>query len=230
VLSNQAIPNRLSTMPDTVQPSRARGARQAAGGARQAAGASPPGLPEPRTAVPPKQAPGRERSSPVPSGRRVRLPSLGTIVFIGFLALTVARFMGQSLPFGGPTPRPTGAPGGAGPTASQPFAPGAVWFGTSLSGDCDLSEQASIFTGPVPVWWRAELSVVLGADDGVLVLTFRDDTEIDREQFPPDPAFSAWDILCGSHPITDDNAGAFKVEVWRADRSMRLATGMFLRR
>jgi len=222
VLSNQAIPNQLSTMPGSARPT-VEPAEHGTPVHRRVAAQS--------GQAPPQQAPRDEAAAPGPVRRGIRLPSLGTIIFVGFIALTLSRFVGQALPDIGPTPRPTSAPQGvATPPASEPVAPGTVWFGQSVTDDCRLAGRASIFTGPVRVWWRAQLSTVLGASDGVLVLTFRDGEQIDRDAMAPDPGASASDIVCADHFVPDSRAGTFKVEVWRTDRSERLAIGVFLRR
>lgn len=140
----------------------------------------------------------------------VRLPSFGTLIFLGFLAITGFRLFGEFV--GGlaePTPAPTTPAGPA-----QPAEPGPITFGTRSDGDCGVLETGEAFEPGADVWWSAELATVQAPDATVVVIVRRDGAQVDREEVPPDDSLGKWSVLCSGGPVVDSVAGLYRVEVW----------------
>lgn len=220
VLSNQATPNRLSTMGTPGRsvaptgPAPEPASSQARSRPRVAAGGR---TPEPTDA-----------SSP----RRRSLPSLGTILTVGFVLFWVARFLGNagvSLPGSTTAPLATTQPRptlGARPTIDS--SPGNVVFGESITEDgCDLINSDTRFQTGRDIWWQAEMTRVIGADESVVYVAKRDDVEIDRETVPPDPEVGEWQILCAGRAVPGSLPGSYRVEIWDADQSVLLSAGEY---
>jgi hypothetical protein len=214
VLSDQAIPNRLSTSTKSAS-----------------APSTPVPVPVRPAAARPTTATGRPAEAPADdeAPRRRRVPSLSTLIFVGFLVFTAARFL-NNMGEGGadPTtaPRPTAAPGATAP----PGPAGVVSFGTSLGDDCELDGVAGAFSRAADVWWRADLETVQSPDADALVVTFHDDAQIGREFVAADPEFGEWSVLCAGKPTMGASVGRYRVEVWDGPRTVLLATGVFERK
>lgn len=145
-------------------------------------------------------------AAPARSG--VRLPSFGTVIFLGFLAITGFRLLGEFVQgLEQQTPGPTTP---AGPAQE----PGTILFGTKTDGDCGVLETGTAFTAGAEVWWSAELATVQAPDAAVVVIVRRDGTEVDREDVPPDESFGRWSVLCSGAPVIETVAGTYRVEVW----------------
>lgn len=140
----------------------------------------------------------------------VRLPSFGTLIFLGFLAITGFRLFGEFV--GGlaePTPAPT-TPAGL----AQPAEPGLITFGTKSDGDCGVLETGEAFKPGTDVWWSAELATAQAPNATVVVIVRRDGAQVDREEVPPDDSFGKWSVLCSGGPVVESVAGLYRVEVW----------------
>ena len=210
VLSNQAIPNRLSTQGtpgrSTTGPSKASPPRPILLGEPaigRPTGASPVPSPVPGEA-------GRPRSR--------RLPSLGTLLTIGFILFWASRVIGN---LGSGEDGPTATAGTGGPV------PGVITFGTGLGDGCDLTGEANQFAASADVWWRAELRTSQSEDVTVVVRAYRDEGEIDRYEIPPETGTGRWEILCPGDAITARQAGYYRVEVWDEPEQALLAVGTF---
>lgn len=140
----------------------------------------------------------------------VRLPSFGTLIFLGFLAITGFRLFGEFVDgLADPTAGPTTP---AGPI--QPPEPGPIVFGTKSDGDCGVLETGVEFQQGADVWWSAELATVQAPNAMVVVIVRRDGAEVDREDVPPDESSGKWSVLCSGAPIVGSVAGMYRVEVW----------------
>lgn len=224
MLSNQAMPNTLST---STTPAKA--------GTSPAAPVRPTVRPASASSGSAQQDPRIER----PAERKRRLPSFGTVLFIGFILYTASRWL-NGVDFGDPgsttAPRPTPAVVPASPRPTPTNGPhatqgavGVVTFGVSRDDDCVLAGESGRFLNKAGVWWRAELDEVQPQDADVLVFTFRNGDQVDREFVPAEPEYGEWSILCSTGPTKGALAGTYRVEVWNGDKSVLLATGEFIR-
>lgn len=152
-----------------------------------------------------------------------RLPSLGTLIFIGFLAITGVRLVGefvQGLP--SDTPAPTTAP-----TPVQSSGPGPIEFGTKSDGNCGVLETGLEFAAGTSVWWSAQLSTTQSPDATVVIIVRRDGTEVDHEDVPPDSSTGTWSVLCSGAPVAEQSAGLYRVEVWDETVTVLHAVGEY---
>lgn len=209
VLSDAAIPNQLST--EVVRPTSVR--TSVLSGTREAI---PAGMP----------------SGTVTAKRRTGIPSLTTLLFLGFVALTAFRLFGQfvdSFPPADPLPTnaaPAATTPGPGGTAA-PVAPGAITFGTASDGECGVTGEGVLFTEGTDVWWSAHMSALQGADAGAVVIVHRNDREIERQVVPAEPDLGDWDVLCSSNPVEQHIGGSYRLEVWDDDIAVLLAAGEY---
>lgn len=207
VLTGAAVPNQLS--------SQAGQSRTVRIGAR--AGSQP--VPASARAAAESPAPGRViRDGDAPPGGR-RLPAIPTLIFLGFVALTAVRLIGQVLD--GATAEPTAAPG------ATAIAPGPIRFGTGVNDDCTVTGEAETFDAGTDVWWSAELATRQKASVTVVVIVRRDGAEIEREVVPPDSSGATWSVLCSGAPVADQNGGTYRVEVWNRDVTVLHAAGEY---
>lgn len=193
VLSNAATPNELSGM--------------AAGPASVKVGANI------RTS---QTAPAAPRSG-------VRLPSFGTLLFLGFLLLTGLRLLGefaQGLAQETPVPTTAAAP-------DEGSRPGPIVFGAKSDGDCGVLETAVEFIQGTAVWWSAQLPTVQSPDVAVVIIVRHDGSEVDREDVPPDPGSGEWTILCSGAPVFERSPGLYRVEVWDETMTVLQAAGEY---
>ena len=199
VISGVATPNRLST--ESAAPTGAlSGTRQVTPGDTRPVGATP-------------------------ARRRIPIPSLPTLIFLGFVAITAFRIFGEVADQLLPTAPGTTSPA-AGP-ASVPTAPGAILFGTGSDEDCGVTGEGVRFQPGTDVYWSAMLSEEQAADAGAVVIVRRDDQEVEREEVPPDESFGVWDQLCSGAPVAHDGSGSYRVEVWDEDVAVMLAAGTY---
>jgi len=144
--------------------------------------------------------------------------SLSTVIFLGFAAFTVIRFLGQS----------AGGPGGIQTPTQRPVVeskgPGPIEFGTR-QGDCKIEDAATAFEQGTDVRWVAQLSEFQAPDAAVVVLFLRDGSRFNREDVPPDPSVGKWDTLCSADPISESTSGHYILEIWNGDLSKLLARG-----
>lgn len=141
---------------------------------------------------------------------RTRFPSIGTLIFLGFLAITGFRLVGEfvrGLPAETPVATSPAAPG-------QTTEPGSIVFGSSSDGNCGVSGMQDEFAPGAEVWWTATLSTQQQPDAEVVVIVRLDGAEVDREAVPPDPSFGVWSVLCSGKPITESSPGLYRVEIW----------------
>lgn len=200
VISGAATPNRLST--ESAAPTGAlSGTRQVTPGGSLPVGATP-------------------------ARRRISIPSLPTLIFLGFVAITAFRIFGEVVDQFLPT-APGTTSSATGP-ASVPTAPGAILFGTGSDEDCGVTGEGVRFQVGTDVYWSAMLSAEQAADAGAVVIVRRDDQEVEREEVPPDESFGVWDQLCSGAPVADDGSGSYRVEVWDEDLAVMLAAGTYL--
>ena len=199
VISGAATPNRLST--ESAAPTGAlSGTRQAPPGGTLPVGATP-------------------------ARRRIPIPSLATLIFLGFLAITAFRIIGEVVDQFLPTaPEATNAATGPG---SFPTAPGAILFGTASDEDCGITGAGVRFDAGTDVYWSALLSAEQAPDAGAVVIVRRDDQQVEREEVPPDESFGAWDQLCSGAPVVDVGSGGYRVEVWDEHATVMLAAGTY---
>jgi hypothetical protein len=212
VLSDAATPNRLST-----EAGRPKGLPV---GTRE----TPTWTPA-TTAAPTVRAPQRSR----------RVPSLSTVLFVGFVVFTAIRFLGQTVGESAPVAPVATSPGDA-PGAIRssdpepslaPAEPGAISFGTGSDGDCGVTDDAIAFNVGTDVWWSAQLSAGQPPEAGAVVIVHRDDAEISRETVPPDTSVGEWDVLCSSEPVAEQGRGDYRVEVWDENTIELLAVGEY---
>ncbi|HET7182591.1 MAG TPA: hypothetical protein VFI15_10200 [Candidatus Limnocylindrales bacterium] len=232
VLSNQATPNQLSTMGSP--------SRGTAPGSTPAAPRSHVVSPTTRTLPSrpmPVQAGTAVGRTSQPSDDRFerprRRPTLGTLIFIGFVIFWAARAFGN-IDLGGTTgptspPRPTAAvQRTAVPAPTIDSSPGKVVFGESVTNDgCDLEHVADRFTLGIDVWWQAEMIRVVPADATVVYVATRDGQEVDRDTVPPDPDFGSWKVLCGGSPVPGYQPGTYRVEIWNEAETELLSSGVY---
>ncbi|MEO5703769.1 MAG: hypothetical protein ABIZ52_03630 [Candidatus Limnocylindrales bacterium] len=141
---------------------------------------------------------------------RIRLPSFGTLIFFGFLALTGFRLLNEFVDgLADQTPAPTTP---AGPTESA--RPGPITFGTDTDDDCAVLQVGVEFQEGTDIWWSAELATVQAPDASVVIIVRRDGTQVDREDVPPDASFGKWSVLCSGAPVVESGPGVYRVEVW----------------
>ena len=208
VLSDASTPNRLSS--DSARAAGAlRGTQANATQATAPRPASPTASSGPLV-VPSAGATPRSRSG---------LPSLSTLIFLGFLALTGFRIFGEFVE-GNTTPTP-------GSTSALPPS-GPVTFGTGTTEDCDVMGAGVEFDERTGVWWSATLSTMQPPAAAVIVIILRDGIQISREDVPADDTLGAWDVLCSSEPIAQDSSGRYRVEVWNGLKTRVLAAGEYV--
>jgi hypothetical protein len=207
VLSDAATPNRLS--------SEAGRPRSVPIGTLEAPTWTPPTVATPR--------------------RSRRIPSLSTVLFVGFVVFTAIRFLGQAVGESAPEAPVATTPGdgsgskaSAGPeSSSAPAEPGAISFGTGSDGDCGVTGDAVEFDVGADIWWSAQLSTVQPPEAGAVVLVHRDGEEVSRETVSPDTSAGEWDVLCSTEPVAERGGGDYQVEVWDADEVVLLAVGEY---
>jgi len=151
-----------------------------------------------------------------------RLPSFGTVIFLGFLAVTALRVFGQ---FVGGLASPTPTPAIVVP--GQAVVPGTIIFGTGSDGDCGVAGTDKQFAAGTEVWWSATLSSQQEPDAEVVVIVYRDDVQVNREDVPADPSFGNWSELCSGDPVDATEVGTYRVEVWDDSVKLLHAVGEF---
>ena len=211
VLSDAATPNVLST--PVVRP-----VAPAVGRSRQVESGTSP-------ATVPQADQGWLTTGQAAPAARVRLPSFGTLIFLGFLAITAVRVIGEiASGMAEPTTPPaTTAPSGSGGSA----APGPISFGARQGEDCGVDAVSVEFGPATDVWWRAELATVQMPDAAVVVIVRRDGDEVQREDIPADPSYGKWSVLCAGEPIALHEPGTYRVEVWDEEVTVLHATGEY---
>jgi hypothetical protein len=223
VLSNQAMPNRLSTM--------GTGARSASPKRAPATGTASGA--EPVTAGPTAST---GRPAPPSTGgaapRARRSLTVNSLIFIGFLVFTVMRFINSGgaddadpLRSSPPTsvPKPSLI---ARPTVDS--SPGKVVFGESTTHDgCDLEKGTTRFRTGIDVYWQAEAARTVQADETVVFLATYDGVEVDREKILPDPDVGEWAILCAGRAVPGYRAGLYRVEIWDETEQELLSSGEY---
>jgi hypothetical protein len=208
VLSDASPPNRLST--ETAPNAGGLGGTQAS--------------------VTPASGPQvNSRGSVVPSDvgtgqARLRLPGLSTLIFVGFVALTAFRIVGEFIEQNAVPPPATTSPA----ETTSPVAPGPVTFGTRATEECEVIGAGVEFDDGADVWWSATMSTTQPTDAAVVVIILRNGVQLTREDVPADESAGDWDLLCSSGPIEQDIVGRYRVEVWNADRSVILAAGEYV--
>lgn len=164
------------------------------------------------------------RGSAVPAGvrterARVRLPGVSTLIFLGFVALTAFRIVGEWVEQNAvPVPLATTAPA----------PPGPVTFGTRATDECEVIGADSEFAVGADVWWSATMSTTQPPDAAVVVIIHRNGAVVSREDVPADQSAGDWDLLCSSGPVEQDFAGQYRVEVWNEARTVVLASGDYV--
>ena len=148
----------------------------------------------------------------------VRLPGVSTLIFLGFVALTAFRIVGEWV-------EENVVPA---PAATNAAAPGLVTFGTRATEDCAVIGAAVEFAEGADVWWSATMSTTQPPDAAVVVLVLRNGTQLTREDVPADESGGDWDLLCSSGPVGQDDAGKYRVEVWNEARTVLLAAGDYV--
>ena len=141
---------------------------------------------------------------------RGRVPSIGTVIFLGFLAITGFRLFGEFV--GGLATETPVVSTPASPDQAVP--PGTIAFGPNSDGNCGVVRSASSFPAGADVWWTASLSTKQAPDAEVVVIVRRDGAEVEREAVPPDPSIGAWSVLCSGKSINESSPGLYRVEVW----------------
>jgi hypothetical protein len=168
-----------------------------------------------------------------------RRPTLGTVIFIGFVIFWAARLFGN-VDLGGvtgptasarATPRATAAAQVSfGPFPTPHAAPGGIAFGEEAdSAGCDLEKRGTRFTTSVDVWWEAEMVHVIPADATVVYIEKHDNVEVDRQMVPPDPDVGAWSRFCGGGPTAGYQPGVYRIEIWNEGETELLSSGSFTR-
>jgi hypothetical protein len=199
-------PNRLS---DAATPNRLSGestpATGALAGTRQGALAAPGG-------------------TVLASQRRRQIPSLSTLLFLGFVALTAIRLVGAAMEDAMPA---TPAPTTVNPGRSESPEPGAITFGTGSDGDCGVVEAAVRFDAGTDVWWSAELATEQPPSADAVVIVLRNGVQVDREYVAPDDSVGVWSILCSTVPVAQKIGGTYRVEVWDGDMTVLHAAGEY---
>jgi len=154
---------------------------------------------------------------------RGRLPSIGTVIFLGFLAVTGFRLFGEfvrGLATETPVVSTPAAPGKAIP-------PGSIAFGSGSDGNCGVVGRADSFPPGTEVWWTASLSTKQAPDAEVTVVVRLDGAEVEREAVPPDSSIGTWSVLCGGKPINESSPGLYRVEVWDPTITTPYAAGEY---
>jgi hypothetical protein len=219
VLSDQAIPNRLSTMGKP-------------GGIASPAAA--PNRPTTQPVLAPSQPISRSQPDPrieqAPRPRRRFSP--GALITVAFVIFAVARFLnnldlggaaGTGPPLATTEPRPSLL---ARPTIDS--SPGLVVFGESVTANgCDLEHVAVRFRAGIDIWWQAEMSHLVDADATVVYVATRDGLEVDREVLPPDPEVGEWTVLCGGRPVPGYVPGEYRIEIRNEAETEVLSSGTF---
>lgn len=224
-------------VPETVGPGfigrRGKVGRGSVGEPNVISGAATPNRLSTESAVPVGAPSGPRRVTPdgtrpveaTPGPRRIPIPSLPTLIFLGFLAITAFRIFGEFI--GGVLPTAPEATSSATSPGSIPTVPGVILFGTASDEDCGITGEGIRFDAGTDVYWSAMLSAEQAADVGAVVIVRRDDQEVEREEVPPDESFGAWDQLCSGAPVVDDGSGSYRVEVWDENAAMMLAAGAY---
>jgi hypothetical protein len=207
VLSNQATPNTLSTMGTSGR-----------GMAPPTGPSSAPARPAVVRPTPTRPIPSDPRVA-APDARRRRLPSIGTLITIGFLIFWATRFL-NNLDLGSSSPTTAPAPPGS-------VAAGVVTFGSTPGQHCDITDVADHFAVSADVWWRAELTATQPEDATVVVRAYHDEGQIDRYEIPPDEGSGEWAILCPGDPIAAYQPGSYRLEVWDEAEKTLLAVGRY---
>ena len=148
---------------------------------------------------------------------RLRLPGLSTLIFLGFVALTAFRVLGEWA-------EQNVAP----PPAATAVAAGPVAFGTRATDECEVIGAGVEFAEGADVWWSATMSSTQPPDAAVVVIVLRNGAVISREDVPADESAGDWDLLCSSGPIEQDLVGRYRVEVWNEARTVILAAGDYV--
>lgn len=149
----------------------------------------------------------------------MRLPGLSTLIFLGFLALTAFRIVGEFVE-GNATPTPD--------ATSAASASGPVTFGTGTTEDCDVIGAGVEFDEGTDVWWSAKMSTVQPPAAAAVVIILRNGVQISREDVPADDSVGSWDVLCSSGPVVQHTKGRYRVEVWNGFRTRVLAAGDYV--
>ena len=162
------------------------------------------------------------RGTVVPAGvsdrQGLRLPGVSTLIFLGFVALTAFRIVGEWVEQAAdPPPAGTTAP-----------APGPVIFGTRATDECEVVGASVEFPEGADVWWSATMSTTQPPDAAVVVIILRNGVQATRENVPADESAGDWDLLCSSGPVEQDTAGKYRVEVWNEARTVVLAVGEYV--
>lgn len=156
---------------------------------------------------------------------RIRLPSFGTLLFVGFVAITAFRLLGE---FTSGIASPTSEPIATTPAApGSSTTPGRVTFGTGQGSACRVLGEADEFGPDANVWWSAELSTTQPADAAAVVVVRRNGAEVDRQLVAPDTSSGEWSVLCAGEPIRLHDPGTYRVEVWSKDESVLHAVGEY---
>lgn len=159
-------------------------------------------------------------AAPKPRGR---LPSFGTLIFLGFLAITGFRLVGEFV-----RGLATETPGVTSPAEpGQAAAPGSIVFGTNSDGNCGVIDSAPEFAEGSDISWSALLSTEQAPDAEVVVIVRRDGAEVDREPVPPDESFGTWSVLCSGKPVGETRAGLYRIEVWDSTVTVLHAAGEY---
>ncbi|HJP89484.1 MAG TPA: hypothetical protein VJ850_10665 [Candidatus Limnocylindrales bacterium] len=236
VLSNQATPNRLSTMGTTGGGIPAASAGPAKAATRPVVGSAP--LPRPTIATGRPATVGGRAAPPSATDDRFerpsRRPKLGTIITIGFVIFWALRFFNSSgIGGGGSTPTPrasTRPPVTLAPRPTPHAAKGQVVFGEEAdSSSCGLDKRSTRFTIAVEVYYEAEMEHVVAADATVVIIEKHDNVEIDRQEVPPDPDVGAWARFCGGGPVAGYQTGVYRLEIWNEAQTELLSSGSFTR-
>ena len=106
---------------------------------------------------------------------------------------------------------------------------GKVTFGTGVVGQCSLVGLATTFAGPKDVWWRAELGSRVSVAADAVMLTLRDDVQVDRQILAADPGRGPWTSRCATAPLTQTSVGAYRIEIWDQAHVTEYAVGAFQR-
>jgi len=168
---------------------------------------------------------GRRTTGAAAPKQGVRLPSFGTVIFLGFIAITGFRLLGQVVQgFADGSPAATrGVDGEAGVQAL----PGQVVFGIGSDGDCGVLGSTGTFPSGAEVWWSARLTSEQGPQDEVVVVLRRDEFVLSSDPVPPDPPLGTWSVLCNSAPVRETDEGRYVIEVWDTSGTARYAMGEF---
>ena len=175
-----------------------------------------------------------DASGTTPAARpqtRLRIPSLGSIIFIGFAIFTALRLIG-GLASSDEQPtvtQPAGVLATPAANGATPSKPGTVSFGTAEDANCGVTDRAEAFPAGVAVWWTAYLSSEQRGTDRVQVLVKHDGRQVGQSIGPGEDSTEPWDVLCAGNSITQPEPGVYRVEVRTYDGLKLLAAGEFRR-